>query len=91
MPEVITYDSVPIWAGLYAGFGLLDTQDAVGLRNENLTTPLGAGVDFMVSDNWILGAEYLRHEFSEETYVLNNTFDSEGNFDVFRIRASYAF
>lgn len=52
---------------------------------------LGAGVEFMVSDNWVLGGEYLRHEFGSETYVLNNTFDSEGNFDAFRIRASYSF
>lgn len=185
VPDVIAYDSAPIWTGFYAGvhagFGLLDTQDTLGLGGNNMRTPLGgvhagynhqfgsfvfgleadatavnvdsnpdapnadltvnwmgsvrarvgyafdqvmfygtggfsmaraevssnvdssrqtqdhtgyvlgAGVEFMVSDNWALGAEYLRHEFSEETYVLNNTFDSDGNFDAFRLRVSYAF
>lgn len=64
-----------------------------GSRDSHVHTGfvLGGGVEFMVSDHWVLGAEYLRHEFSEETYVLNNTFGSEGNFDAFRIRASYAF
>lgn len=52
---------------------------------------LGGGVEFMVSDNWVFGGEYLRHELGSETYVLNNTFDSEGNFDAFRVRASYQF
>lgn len=185
VPDVIAYDSAPIWTGFYAGvhagFGLLDTQDTLGFGGENMRTPvggvhggfnyqfgnyvfgvevdvsatdvdedfdaptpdvasnwmgtararigyafdqvmfygtggfsaarakassnvdgssqshvhngyvLGGGVEFMVSDNWRLGAEYLRHEFGAETYVLNNTFDSEGNFDAFRLRVSYTF
>lgn len=185
VPDVISYDGAHIWTGFYAGvhagFGLLDTQDTLGLGSENMRTPvggihagfnyqfgsfvfgleadatalnvdedrdlpysdlkadwmgsararigyafdqvmvygtggfslaraeaisntngvsdtnvhtgyvLGGGVEFMVSDNWALGGEYLRHEFGSETYVLNNTFDSEGNFDAFRVRASYQF
>lgn len=185
VPDVITYDSAPLWmgfyAGVHAGFGLLDTQTSDNLGSENVRTPLGgvhagynhqfgnfvlgaeadftlldidgdddapaadiisnwhasvrarvgyafdrvmfygtggfsmasveltsnvdgssqsethngyvlgAGVEFMVSDNWVLGGEYLRHEFDEKTYVLNTTFQGEGNFDAFRVRASYAF
>lgn len=52
---------------------------------------LGAGVEVFVSEDWIIGADYSRYEFGEETYRLNSTFQSQGNFDAFRLRVSYAF
>lgn len=78
------------------GFSIARAEVSSNVNNSQQTQNhtgyvFGAGVEFMVSDNWVLGAEYLRHEFSEETYVLNSTFDSDGNFDAFRLRVSYAF
>lgn len=68
-------------------------SNANGSSDENIHNGyvVGAGVEFFVSQDWAIGAEYLRYELNEETYRLNSTFQSDGNFDAFRLRVSYAF
>lgn len=62
-PDVITYDGAHDWTGFYAGvhagFGLLDTQDSLGLGEENIRTPLTgvhAGFNYQLG-SFVFGLE----------------------------------
>lgn len=89
-----TFDQVMFYA---TGGGALahaeSTSNTNGSSDDNIHKGyvVGAGVEVFVSHDWAIGAEYLRYEFGEETYQLNTTIESEGNFDAFRLRVSYAF
>jgi outer membrane immunogenic protein len=89
-----TFDQVMFYA---TGGGVLAHAESIsntnGSRDENIHKGfvVGAGVEVFVSQDWAIGAEYLRYELSEKTYRLATTIQSEGNFDAFRLRVSYAF
>lgn len=89
-----TFDQVLFYA---TGGGALahaeSTSNISGANDDNVHKGyvLGAGVEVFVSHDWAIGAEYLRYEFGEETYQLNTPVQSQGNFDAFRLRVSYAF
>lgn len=89
-----TFDQVLFYA---TGGGALahaeSTSNISGASDDNVHKGyvLGAGVEVFVSNDWAIGAEYLRYEFGEETYQLNTPVQSQGNFDAFRLRVSYAF
>ncbi|MFN3170724.1 MAG: outer membrane protein [Hyphomicrobiales bacterium] len=70
------------------------TSNTSGVSDDNIHKGyvLGAGVEVFVSHDWVIGAEYLRYELDEEAYQFATTrVRSQGNFDAFRLRVSYAF
>lgn len=89
-----TFDQVMFYA---TGGGVLAHAESIsntnGSSDDNVHNGyvLGAGIEVFVSQDWVIGAEYLRYELSEETYRLATTVQSQGNFDAFRLRVSYAF
>ncbi len=89
------FDQVMFYA---TGGGALAHAEAIsntnGSSDDNIHKGyvLGAGVEFFVSQDWAIGAEYLRYQLGEEPYQFATTrVRSQGNFDAFRLRVSYAF
>jgi outer membrane immunogenic protein len=90
-----TFDQVLFYA---TGGGALAHAESIsntnGSSDENIHKGfvVGAGVEVFVSHDWTIGAEYLRYEMGEEAYQFAvNRVQSQGNFDAFRLRVSYAF
>jgi outer membrane immunogenic protein len=90
-----TFDQIMIYA---TGGGALAHAESIsntnGSSDENIHKGyvLGVGVEVFVSQDWAIGAEYLRYELDEEAYQFATTrVRSQGNFDAFRLRVSYAF
>lgn len=76
------YDFGP--ALLYATAGLAEVDTSVG---DDSGSFYGLGLSYKITDQIILGGEYLRHSFSD--IGGNNGFDAEA--DTFSIRATFQF
>jgi opacity protein-like surface antigen len=85
------YDMGKFLPYVTAGMGALFIEDGVGsnVYKETVTGPVvGAGAAYMISDSFIVGAQYLRSSYLDEGGRL---FRDGATFDELAVRASYKF
>ena len=75
----VGYDAGNFLPYVTAGFAQIDSDD-LGLDSEDGAV-YGVGADFAVTDNVLVGAEFLRHDFD----------DADTEVDTFGVRASFKF
>ena len=74
----------------FVGYSTGDWDNYNGLTNPNLTGPnYGVGVDYLINDSWIVGAEYI-HRTLEAGFEENDN-GIEAEFGMVQLRVGYSF
>jgi len=79
------YDLGQFLPYLTAGVVSLDVTDGTDDANESGTV-IGAGIVYAITDNFLVGGEYLQNSYDGE-----EIFEGDLSFDEFSLRASYKF
>lgn len=80
-------------AMIYGAIGFSSVENTINVTTDNTLsgTNLGIGVDYMFSENFVVGLDYTQRFVEGENNSTTNPFDIETDVDTLSLRVSYLF